>query len=172
MSTAKRESWIPDVAFSSDGYKSLSMNSPSSSSSSVPKYQLTPVLLPPPEFDYKQLQVGSNIIFSDEKKFNLDGPDGFNSYWHDLKKDPLHFSKRNFGGGRLMVWGAFSSAGTVDLAFVSFRMNSTDYQDVMTAKLIPYLRRFIGVSSHINRTMLRFMRADRLWTGSSPKKSR
>ncbi|UMM13991.1 hypothetical protein L5515_001994 [Caenorhabditis briggsae] len=50
------------------------------------------------------------IIFSDEKKFNLDGPDGFNSYWHDLKKDPLHFSKRNFGGGRLMVWGAFSSA--------------------------------------------------------------
>ncbi|UMM25849.1 hypothetical protein L5515_005500 [Caenorhabditis briggsae] len=43
------------------------------------------------------------IIFSDEKKFNLDGPDGFNSYWHDLKKDPLHFSKRNFGGGRLMA---------------------------------------------------------------------
>ncbi|ULT88886.1 hypothetical protein L3Y34_007826 [Caenorhabditis briggsae] len=42
------------------------------------------------------------VIFSDEKKFNLDGPDGFKSYWHDLRKDPAVFAKRNFGGGSLM----------------------------------------------------------------------
>uniref|UniRef100_A0A8R1EFC6 Uncharacterized protein n=1 Tax=Caenorhabditis japonica TaxID=281687 RepID=A0A8R1EFC6_CAEJA len=45
-----------------------------------------------------------NILFSDEKKWNLDGPDGNRSYWRDLRKDPQLFSKRNFGGGSLMVW--------------------------------------------------------------------
>ncbi|KAK2578417.1 hypothetical protein KPH14_012769 [Odynerus spinipes] len=44
----------------------------------------------------------NRVIFSDEKKFNLDGPDGYNSYWRDLRKDPRYFSKRNFGGGSLM----------------------------------------------------------------------
>uniref|UniRef100_A0A1I7XQM1 Transposable element Tc3 transposase n=1 Tax=Heterorhabditis bacteriophora TaxID=37862 RepID=A0A1I7XQM1_HETBA len=58
------------------------------------------------------------VIFSDEKKFNLDGPDSCHSYWRDLRKEPLHFSTRTFGGGSVMVWGAFSDMGLVDLAFV------------------------------------------------------
>ena len=41
-----------------------------------------------------------------------------------------------------MVWGQFSLAGTLKLAFVSFRMNSQDYQDVLQTHLEPYLRRF------------------------------
>lgn len=43
------------------------------------------------------------VVFSDEKKFNLDGPDGFTGYWHDLRKAPLQFSRRSFGGGSVMV---------------------------------------------------------------------
>lgn len=45
------------------------------------------------------------IIFSDEKKFNLDGPDGFAYYWHDLRTEEKIFSKRQSGGGSVMVWG-------------------------------------------------------------------
>lgn len=79
------------------------------------------------------------IIFSDEKKFNLDGPDGYNSYWRDLRKQPRYFSKRNFGGGSLMVWGAFSAKGTLELAFPSCRMNSSEYIDVLRMNLLSFL---------------------------------
>ncbi|VDO76363.1 unnamed protein product [Heligmosomoides polygyrus] len=44
-----------------------------------------------------------NIIFSDEKKFNSDGPGGCHCYWRDLRKDPLVFSRRKFDGGSQMV---------------------------------------------------------------------
>jgi hypothetical protein len=38
--------------------------------------------------------------------FKLDGPDGFNCYWRDLRKEPQYFSKRNFGSGTLKGVGS------------------------------------------------------------------
>lgn len=70
----------------------------------------------------------------------MDGPDGLNGYWHDLRKEERFFSRRNFGGGSLMVWGAFSSVGQLEIQFASTRMNSTDYTNVLRSSLLPYLR--------------------------------
>jgi len=50
-------------------------------------------------------------IFTDEKKFNLDGPDGNQYYWHDKRKPKLRFTKRQQGGGGIMFWGGMGWNG-------------------------------------------------------------
>ena len=81
------------------------------------------------------------VVFSDEKKFSCDGPDGFRSYWHDLRKAKLRFSRRNFKGGGVMVWAAISSKGRIKLCFVSKKMNGSDYRIVLRRGIVPFWRR-------------------------------
>lgn len=82
------------------------------------------------------------MLFSDEKKFSLDGPDGLNCYWRDLRKEPVIFTRRNFGGGSVMCWGCFGSMGKLELAFPSSKMDSAEYQGVLARRLVPFLKRF------------------------------
>jgi transposase len=80
-----------------------------------------------------------NVIFSDEKKFNLDGPDSYSCYWHDLRgiNDPQ--TKRNYGGGSLMVWGGFSYSGKLTLCCGLPKMNSIKYTEMLDDVLITYM---------------------------------
>lgn len=80
----------------------------------------------------------TKVVFSDEKKFNLDGPDGFQYYWHDLRKEPQYFKKRNFGGGSLMLWAAFSMEGKTHLLKCDGRMNSEKYINMLETELIAF----------------------------------
>ena len=77
------------------------------------------------------------VIFSDEKKWNLDGPDGWKCYWHDLRREKAIFSKRQCGGGSVMTWGCFSYNGVGSIAFFSGRMNSQVYQSILESHLLP-----------------------------------
>ncbi|KAG2904511.1 hypothetical protein PC119_g11430 [Phytophthora cactorum] len=65
-----------------------------------------------------------SIIFSDEKKLNLDGPDGFKYYWRDMRRPAPAYVRRQNGGGSVMVWGAFSAAGKSKLAILRGCQNS------------------------------------------------
>lgn len=80
----------------------------------------------------------TKVIFSDEKKFNLDGPDGFSYYWHDLRKEEKVFSKRQMGGQSIMTWGAFCFHGKSELAIVDGRQDSTKYCSLLEQYLIPF----------------------------------
>jgi transposase len=71
------------------------------------------------------------VIFTDEKKFSCDGPDGFKMYWHDLSKDKKVCMSRNFKGKGIMIWGAFSYNGKCRLRFITDRMNSEKYTDML-----------------------------------------
>ena len=71
------------------------------------------------------------VVFSDEKKFNLDGPNGYQCYLHNLRKEKQLFSKRLFGGGSVMVRGAFSASGKADLVVMEWKQNSSRYINVL-----------------------------------------
>ena len=49
------------------------------------------------------------VIYSDDKKFDMDGPDGWCRYWRDFRKDEKHLSRKHTGAGGMMIWAAFSN---------------------------------------------------------------
>lgn len=77
-----------------------------------------------------------DVVFSDEKKFNLDGPDGYHYYWHDLRMSEEVRMSRNFGGGSVMIWAAFSSHGKSDIAWITSRMNAVKYEELLEEYLL------------------------------------
>lgn len=86
----------------------------------------------------------NKVLFSDKKKFNLDGPDGVQYYWHDLRKEKEIQMSRNFGGGSLMVWGGFTFAGALPLAWITTRMSAADYVEVLETSLVDHAEELMG----------------------------
>ncbi|RCN53243.1 hypothetical protein ANCCAN_00802 [Ancylostoma caninum] len=87
-------------------------------------------------------QMWAQVISSDENEFNLDDLDRCRHYWRDLWKEPLMFIRRNIGGGSLMTWAAFRSSEKLELAFVSRKMDSAKYQEVLGEVLGTHLLPF------------------------------
>lgn len=72
-------------------------------------------------------------IFSDEKKFNLDGPDNWCS-WTDPDRKIIR-QKRQMGGGGIMVWGMM----TPDLKCLVHRIDGRIDADAYCRTITSYL---------------------------------
>ena len=91
------------------------------------------------------------VVFSDEKRFCLDGPDGVAYYWADPRIEEEYFSKRPNGGGGWMVWAGISHHGKTPMYFVEDTMNSDVYIDVLGDNLMPLIEDVYWAN---NRTVL------------------
>lgn len=83
------------------------------------------------------------VVFTDEKKFNLDGPDGYQYYFHDIRKEELYLSRHHSREGGVMVWGAITYYGTIELVFVSSKMNGNGYKSILES-VFPILNDIFG----------------------------
>ena len=89
--------------------------------------------------DYVQWRTSwCRVIISDEKKFNLDDPNGFALYWYDLRKEQNFISKRQQGGSGVTIRAAMSYYGLSSIAVIDGSMDSEKYIQVLTKCLLPF----------------------------------
>ena len=79
------------------------------------------------QYQTMSAKVWRKVVFSDEKKFNLDGPNVLQKYWHVKKIPEKNYSTRYGGGGSFMILGILSSSGKLKVQFVSGRQKTSDY---------------------------------------------
>jgi transposase len=77
-----------------------------------------------------------NVHFSDEKKWNLDGPDGYKQ-WVDTRAKQSVPVRRHTGGGSVMVWRGFCGGKKTFLKFLDGRVTSAKYVETLSTHLQP-----------------------------------
>ena len=73
----------------------------------------------------------TTVIFSDEKKWNLDGPDGYKHYWSSKDMSEITYSRRQNAGGGIMVWGGICANGKLPLIIIDGKFNALRYIEML-----------------------------------------
>ena len=82
------------------------------------------------------------VIFTDEKRFKFDGPDGWCTW--SRRGEPVVLNKRLMGGGGVMVWDMIFANGNIWLEWLKGRQNSESYKQLLDEKALPKIRREMG----------------------------
>lgn len=79
-----------------------------------------------------------NTIFSDEKRFTLDGPDDWRSYSQKSKR--IGRQKRQCGGGGIMIWMMLMPNGLLAYRILKGKFNSDDYIRLLKEMIVPIIK--------------------------------
>ena len=118
------------------------------------------------------------VIFTDEKRFKFDGPDGWCTW--SRRGEPVVLNKRQMGGGGVMVWGMIFANGNISLEWLKGRQNSESYKQLLDEKALPRIRREMGndfvlqqdnCSIHVSKLMKEWMAKVNMTTLKWPARS-
>lgn len=84
----------------------------------------------------------NTVIFTDECRATLDGPDGWSSGWVLNGTKPPSRIRRQQGGGGVMFWGGLVGSEVIGPFRVpdGVKMNAASYIDFLKAHLLPWLK--------------------------------
>jgi len=81
-------------------------------------------------------------VFSDEKRFSLDGPDSWYTY---VKGTDTNIRQiRQCEGGGILVWAMVMPNGLISHQFIRGKFKATDYLTLLKEKVIPILKLNFG----------------------------
>ena len=81
-------------------------------------------------------------IFSDEKRFSLDGPDDWRTY--AMKNEEINRQQRQCGGGSIMIWLMTLPNGLLSYKVIAGKFNSDSYIDMMKMSVVPIMKLNFG----------------------------
>ena len=82
----------------------------------------------------------NKLIFPDESRFSLDGPDNDIS-WHLVEGDPICRPSRPMEGGSIMVFGLIGCDGFLSIRQLDGTLNGEKYAQLMNDDILPLLKR-------------------------------
>jgi len=83
-------------------------------------------------------QCWEKTVFSDEKRFSLDGPDDWRSYVPISQK--LYRSKRQCGGGSILLWLLVLPNGLLSYRVIQGNLDADKYIDLLRTTAVPMMK--------------------------------
>ncbi len=94
------------------------------------------------EIVVKDMSYWRKVTFTDEKRWCLDGPDGYSHYWADKRLPREVLSKRVNGCGGFMIWAGVSWRGKTELAFTTNKVDPVQYCSILDQTYQPYVEKY------------------------------
>ena len=84
----------------------------------------------------------NSVVFSDEKRFSIDGPDCWMSYMSNHSSSTRN--KKQCKGGGLMYWGMVLPCCAIHLIKLIGKQNSDKYEDIVMNFAVPIIKSKLG----------------------------